>query len=384
MKLISDLFYKLFVGNISDEEKKTLSEWVGENHKRQILFRLLSDPNELEREFRYRKLVDVSRAEAQMKQMIARAERRHLIKKRLVYWTAAAVFAGVVMIMFNSDDVRIDMSETEIARSGHEQCLIHPGETKALIRLSNEKTIALNANDTAVNSSFFVPKESDSGSVVAESLCVEVPRGGEFKIILEDSTEVWLNSESTLRYPETFGGDERRVIVSGEAYFDVHHEPDRPFYVVSGNQQIRVYGTAFNIKDYSDDDMSYITLESGSIAMSRLDSPGAEVYLSPGHQAVFNKNDEQLSMKLVKPDVITSWRYGRFVFEGQPLRNIMRDLARWYNFYYEFKDPDVAEIRFHGSIPRYSEFVTAMTIIENCGSVKFAINGNHVKISGQQ
>ena len=106
--------------------------------------------------------------------------------------------------------------------------------------------------------------------------------------------------------------------------------------------EIKVYGTTFNMRSYADDDNTYTTLETGSISLKKLGHKSAEIHLSPGHQAIFNKNDSTLTMATVNPEVITGWRHGRFVFEGQSLRSIMQDLARWYDFKFEFTDPAIA------------------------------------------
>ena len=151
--------------------------------------------------------------------------------------------------------------------------------------------------------------------------------------MLEDSTVVWLNSESTLSYPEVFRASERRVHVTGEAYFAVKPDDSRPFYVETDEQVVRVYGTAFNVRTYADDPCVCTTLEHGSIAISLAETPSGEVRFSPGHQARLNRQDSKLDMLIVvDPQVITGWRNGRFVFQNQPLSVIMRDLARWYDF----------------------------------------------------
>lgn len=215
-------------------------------------------------------------------------------------------------------------------------------------------------------------------------LCLDVPRGGEFKIILEDSTEVWLNSESTLSYPEVFSPTERRVRVTGEAYFAVKTDAKRPFYVETDRLTVKVYGTAFNVRAYADDPFIYTTLERGSISITRTDISSGEVLLSPGHQALLNREDLKLNMRTVDPQVITGWRHGRFVFEEQPLASIMRDLSRWYDFDYEFESPELEQIIFMGSIPRYADFATAISIIEMSGGLHFTTQDGKVIISSQK
>ena len=112
-------------------------------------------------------------------------------------------------------------------------------------------------------------------------LCLNIPVGCEFKIILEDSTEVWLNSDSKLFYPQHFASGERKVKVAGEAYFKVRKDDTRPFFVETADQMIHVYGTSFNVRDYPDDPCAFITLESGSIALSSIGNNGGEIHLSP-------------------------------------------------------------------------------------------------------
>ncbi len=199
--------------------------------------------------------------------------------------------------------------------------------------------------------------------------------------MLEDSTVVWLNSESTLSYPEVFSASERRVHVTGEAYFAVKPDASRPFYVETDEQVVRVYGTAFNVRTYADDPCVCTTLEHGSIAISLAETPSGEVRLSPGHQARLNRQDSKLDMLVVDPQVITGWRNGRFVFQNQPLSVIMRDLARWYDFEYEFDDPDLQDIIFMGSIPRYSDFSVAKRILERSGGIELKASGSKIIIT---
>lgn len=102
--------------------------------------------------------------------------------------------------------------------------------------------------------------------------------------------------------------------------------------------------------------------------------------MSPGHHATYDKDSERMSMTVVDPAVISSWRHGKFVFENQPLRCIMRDLSRWYDFDYEFADSDIEEIIFLGSIPRYSDFTIAVSIIEKCSGLRISIRDGKVYI----
>ena len=152
----------------------------------------------------------------------------------------------------------------------------------------------------------------------------------------------------------------------------------RPFYVETDGQLVRVYGTEFNIRSYSEDKEVSTTLVSGRIGLRKADGQGGELMLSPGHQMLFDKADETLSVRSVNTDVVTSWRHGRFVFEGQSLEQILQDLSRWYSFNYHFENDNLRKIIFMGSIPRYADFSTALAILEKSGGLRFETQGTTV------
>lgn len=134
------------------------------------------------------------------------------------------------------------------------------------------------------------------------------------------------------------------------------------------------------MRDYADDATAYTTLESGSVAVSPSADYDGEVMLSPGHQMAYDKDAEHFTMRVVDPQVVTSWRHGKFVFEDQPLKVIMHDLSRWYDFEYEFADPAIEEIEFLGTVPRYADFSTAVSVIEKCADLRFTTRNGKVYI----
>ncbi|MCM1050888.1 MAG: FecR domain-containing protein [Paenibacillus sp.] len=377
------LFLKSLLGSLTPEEENRLEAWIQADKRHRQLADTILDQAELTREYRQQSLVDSRSAYLEMKARIMLAEAPRRRRNRII--SAAAAIASIVVVSilwFNTPSVDLDTSSVARATMamGNSTRLpvIKPGVTKALLHNASGKSIALNSGASVIASREIISKNILDSPLVPQELCLEVPRGGEFKIVLEDSTIVWLNSESTLRYPETFGPSERRVEVSGEAYFAVHKDPDRPFYVETRGQQIRVYGTTFNIRDYPDEESTFTTLESGSISLRQnLSGPSGEIFLAKGHQAILNHPAEDLKMTVVDPETVSSWRNGLFVFEDQPLDRIMRDLSRWYDFRYEFANPELAQQIFMGSIPRYSDFHTAIQILENCGNIHFSISSNN-------
>ena len=386
---ISRLIYRRLIGTITPEEATQLKQWLDENEDNRRFLESLADPSALTEEHTSRRVIDPLRPARDMELRIS-SRRRHTLMRRASRIAATVAFlliaAGAawhftrLSPLSPPDPAAPLVAETAVPMTIDD---ITAGTTRATITNAAGQTIALSSGESGRDgTTHFIPLAS-AEPVQPQQLCLEVPRGGEFKVLLEDSTVVWLNSESTLRYPDSFSDTERRVAVTGEAYFSVSKDPSRPFYVESEGQVIRVYGTTFNVRAYPDETATYTTLETGSISLSRSGSPSGEILLSKGHQAIFDRLSDQVSMTVVDPVAVTSWRHGRFVFDNQPLERIMRDLSRWYDFRYEFADDALRSRVFMGGIPRYADFRTAIQVLENCGGIRFTLTpDNKILISG--
>lgn len=375
---ISRLIYRRLLGTITPEENARLDSWLSEREDNRRFFDSLTDSRSLADAHMAHRVIDPLRPALDMERRISHKRRRMTVRRLsraaavliILLATAATLWYFAGHTSFTSPIPSDAPAPLATVPATIED--ITAGTTRATITNSSGQTIELTSDASGHDGSSHFLASTPPSTIKPEQLRLDVPRGGEFKIILEDSTEVWLNSESSLRYPETFSGNERRVAVTGEAYFHVRKDPDRPFYVESQGQVIRVYGTTFNIRAYSDETATYTTLETGSISLRSSNSSG-EIFLSKGHQAILNRLSDNVSMTVVDPAIVTSWRNGRFVFEDQPLERIMRDLSRWYDFKYEFADDTLRSRIFMGSIPRYADFRTAIQILENCGGIRFTL-----------
>lgn len=382
MERISRLIVKKFNGTLTAEESAELHEWMEQSMNRKKLVDRLLDNTALDDEYRSERLVNWKRPCEDMQRRISAMKNRRMRKRLLLAAASLAVICAMSLWLHRSG---FDLSNSESPSIAAEKPLkleeIQPGSIGAVCCNSQGQMVQLNAFDTLQIANQFILNQTASAENQAENLCLEVGRGKEFKIVLEDSTVVWLNSESTLSYPESFREDSRRVAVTGEAYFEIKHDSNRPFYVESGGQQIKVYGTSFNVRGYPDEDVVFTTLETGSISVTRHGNEDSELILSPGHQSRYNKNSTFVTVKPVDSEVVTGWRHGKFVFEETPLETIMKDLSRWYNFEYEFADSSLKEIIFMGSVSRYSDFKTVISILEDGGEVKFSVIDNKILIS---
>lgn len=383
---ISQLIYRRLLGAITPEELAELQCWIDKHPDNALFVRSLTDPESMDRDLKAARSIDSGRPAEDMRRRIKALRSRHRLRVAAVAASVSLIVATCTYLLVTYIGNPATPIET-LASSDHLETLddIVAGATRATLSSSNGEAIRLSAPQSGQDTRAIASTSSASHSTAHRPdtihYCLDVPRGGEFKIVLEDSTEVWLNSQSQLRYPATFAAGERRVQLTGEAYMHVKSDPSRPFYVESRGQEVRVYGTTFNIKAYEDENLTYTTLETGSISLRPLSGHGGELILSPGHQALFDSHNDKVDMRVVKPEVITGWRNGRFVFEEQKLESIMRDLSRWYDFDYEFADTKAREIVFLGSIPRYADFTTAIAILESSGGLKFTLADNKVVIS---
>lgn len=217
-----------------------------------------------------------------------------------------------------------------------------------------------------------VPVEDEYNTIV-------VPRRGEYRLVLADGSKVYLNSESELRFPVVFTGGERRVYLSGEAFFEVAPDAEKPFIVEANDVDVRVLGTRFNVNAYTPDRAIRTTLVSGKVRVS--DRGGEEsAILAPGQQAVWQEG--HFSTRNVDVSAFTAWIDGKFYFEeGATLEEIAEQLQRWYDIDFIFSSGRVKQFVFAGMIKKEYTANEIFSIIEKTTRVKFTVNGRTVVVS---
>ena len=374
---IPDLIMKSLIGTLSDEEKVHLSEWRAEKPENEALYSKLTDPDNLQMEYARWKSIDSAGPLREMKSKIK--HRQHPL--RILFYAVAGIAAVAVILLLVS---RLHRSEKEYNdllaayNTGKYVTMIHPGETKATLTTDEGKVFVL-GNESEKQAEAFVADKEKKNREAFNNLTI--PRGGEYHITLEDGTEVWLNAASSLKYPETFNDLERNVEITGEAYFKVAPDKQRPFIIKTEAQDIIVYGTELNVMSYEEEPFVVTTLVNGSISLRNRNAGDAELILTPGHQASFSRSDGLTSVSSVNTEVVTCWRNGMFVFENQCLDQIMRQLSRWYDFDYEFVTEAAAKTVFMGRMPRYGSFGSVLEILEKSGNLKFEATEDKILIS---
>jgi len=279
---------------------------------------------------------------------------------------------------------------------------IAPGGNKAILTLANGSKISLTdaSNGTVASQNgvqvtkaangqlVYVIKNTGmpitaSGAANSENKTaalafntIETPKGGQYQVVLPDGSKVWLNAMSSIKFPVSFSSlKERRVELTGEAYFEVEHNKDLPFRVVSGKQVVEVLGTHFNVNAYPDETGIKTTLLKGSVKVTG-DSNSA--ILKPGQQAEFTSS---ITISNVNTDEAVAWKNGYFFFDDEKLQDIMRVVARWYDVKVVFADESTKNETFGALSTRFANISTLLNMMEQTGDARFSIDGSTITVS---
>ena len=204
-----------------------------------------------------------------------------------------------------------------------------------------------------------------------------VPPGAEYNLLLADGTKVYLNSGSELRYPMAFPGEERKVFLKGEAFFEVTPDSTKLFLVETECLTATVLGTSFNIRSYDHQRTTAATLVGGLLKVTM---PDKEYILQPGTQALFDKERAASSTREVNVVMYTSWKNGYYFFDNMTLEEIMETISPWYNLKVEYQDMEVKTIPFFGHVKRYDNIVDLLKKFESTNEIEFSIHGNKIAV----
>ncbi|WP_251806521.1 FecR family protein [Arenibacter sp. H213] len=296
--------------------------------------------------------------------------------RQVISYAAAAVFAGLLVTgYFLKDDIFNKNIETTPRIVNNN---IEVGSNKATLTLEDGSQINLekgtsyqmhNAKSNGEKIEYIA--EEGNKTKLANNI-LTIPRGGMFHLVLADKTEVWLNSESQLKYPVNFiKGDTRKVeLVYGEGYFVVSPSTEQEgskFIVSNQFQEIEVLGTEFNIKAYKNEKNIYTTLVEGKVSVSTVTT---KIVLEPSQQANLNLNDDSIDIATVNVDSEISWKNGDFSFRRKPLGEIMKVLSRWYDIDVNFEVPELEKALFNGALGRDQNIEDILNTIKNFGIIK--------------
>ena len=206
---------------------------------------------------------------------------------------------------------------------------------------------------------------------------ITVPFGQMSQLTLSDGTKVWLNSGTTLRYPDRFAEEVRSVTIAGEAYFKVAKRTNKPFIVNTSQMKVQVMGTSFNLSAYQEDNTTAVTLVEGKVAIQDLEGKTISD-LSPGQLAIKSKDSNVLQIKPVETSFYSAWTEGKIFFDDEKLDQIAVKLERWFNVEISFADEKLKSQRFTGTILKNKPVDQIMQVLELLAPIHFKhqVNAN--------
>ena len=376
MKLTEDIKNLIFLsvwGKLEEEEEKRLKDWLEQPGNKDV----------------YERLTDRQRIAERMK-VLRRHDREKVWKRlekqlfeerkiRFYQWCKIAAVLILPLIwgvwLWN---VRHTCMPDNTPPSGGELYPVLHLASGEKVCLSGDSVFQTSMGQLANQSGRLVCNAKTEGGKLQFAAGyneIKIPRGAEYQVVLPDRTKVWMNSGASLRFPDVFAGKERKVYVTGELYFEVSRDSLAPFRVITGEKEIEVLGTSFNIRSYQDE--PYVaTLVSGSVCFRN----GAEkLLLKPGEQVWVNQEEK---LRVCKADLsrVTAWKRGYFVFKNESLENIVKELERWYDMSVFFEGEKVRQKRFSLEFRRHYSLEEVVGILRKTGSLNIEVKTKAVVI----
>ncbi|MFI1743659.1 FecR family protein [Thalassobellus sediminis] len=371
-----NLIVKFISNQASMSELDELEKWI-QNSDNEQLFRAYIKIN-YAIEFNMRKF-DSNNVKIELLQEMVNEKKAIKLKRarKVIYYLSAAVVVGILAAIYFYKPSLTSNSLEPIQVIVNNN--IEPGTDKAILTLEDGSVVELgksnsyNTHNINSDGEQIVYKDAKPHQAEIKYNYLTIPRGGQFYVKLSDGTQVWLNSESQLKYPISFIENKTREVelVYGEAYFDVSPSTEHKgskFMVLNKSQEIEVLGTEFNIKAYKDETNIYTTLVEGKVLVN---SPAQSQVLKPKQQTNLNLEDNSMSVATVNVYNEISWKEGVFSFKGKPLKQIMKTISRWYDVDVVFENKELENITFKGVLGKNQELeeilksIKTLSVLEN-------------------
>lgn len=389
---IAGLIIRQRKGSLNTKEQEQLDSWVSKHPANRAVFEELTDEARLLEAIRNLQTVDPEPALRRTMQRLnlEKASNGRIISHTFFRYAAAAVLfmvVGVAVYRYFQKQEKPPIPSVTVLPATHD---VAPGGQKAILTLSDRSTILLdNAGngELALQGDARIVKQAN-GQITYQSLnkgrgqneivfnTLTTPRGGQYQIDLPDGTKAWLNAASSITYPSGFSGGKRNVSITGEVYFEVAHNPKIPFAVsINKTTQVEVLGTHFNVNAYSDEPTIKTTLLEGAV---NIQSGNQTKRLKPGQQAKIITRISTGSIRIISDaniEQVMSWKNGAFSFKDATLKEVMREISRWYDVdvVYE-KESDRKEQHFGGDIERSLNLSLVLRVLEK-SQVHFRVEG---------
>ncbi len=379
---------------LTDREKTELEGWLAASSENRLLFEKFIDEERLSEQIEAMQSVNQEELWSRIQAEVGGVAVEKRIIPRWPKYIAAAIILCVALTTFYTFRHSSGKGTVQMDKAIAKKQDLPPGQTGAVLKLADGSSIVLDTVATgnlAVQGNTKLFKQADGQLVYKAGDQTETyktlyntlstPRGRKIKVILPDQTQVWLNAASSLSYPTAFTGPERRVEITGEAYFEVAKNPNLPFIVHMNRKEgagadVLVLGTHFNINAYEDENRLVATLLEGSIQFS---SSGSRSVLQPGQEIQLSDKGAVQFVKEVNTSLTVAWKNEKFSFQNADIKTIMREVSRWYDVDVQYEG-DITKTHYDCQLSRNFPVSKVFQTLENTGGVHFEINGKTVKV----
>lgn len=364
---LAELEAKWLNGTITPEEEKEYAQWYNEDDGAAIIIPSKAGANELEHKTRL------------LQHIAGKTYNRKALVRRILLRSSAA---AVLLLLIGAVVYKYVVPAKEPSHAIAKNIDVLPGKDRAILTLSSGQQVELSGQQKIADGD--VDINNNNGELVYNAAnkrtntirynTMTTPNGGKYKINLPDGTQVWLNAASSISYPTVFSGDARKVRVTGEVYFDVAKKENTPFIVdVDGQLEVNVLGTAFNVNAYRNEENVLATLINGKVKVVK---GNESVVLVPGDQSGIRNGKLQV-VNSVDIEKIVAWKENKFVFEGDKLSSILRQLERWYDVEVVYEGKFSDEL-FSGVISRNKNVSEVFKMLQQAGNLKYRIAGRKI------
>lgn len=378
-----ELILKVLDGIATPEEIQALALWINGDPENEAYF------NQLKKAWNLTSgpVPSAEREEKELKNYITyiRSRQRVYRIRQVFKYVAIMVIpllAGIYWLQKEKNSIKPQFiaMESRIVPGEYKATLTTSGGEMIALLPSKQENIHLQENITVTNGQTgIVYQNTVKPGAVLQYNTLKTPRGGEYTVTLSDGSRVYLNAASELKYPVVFDEKKREVRLSGEAYFEVTEDSDRPFYVVTNTVRIKVYGTAFNVNTYSTRGTQAV-LVSGKVGIRGVGAD-KEYIMKPSELAEFDNDGMFKRIREVNIEAYTAWRDGRLVFEDESLEEILSRLSRWYNVDIFYGSEAVKNYHFTGYMEKYEDVDVILKAISKMVDVNFIIKGKTITVT---
>lgn len=392
-KHIEQYIVTVLSGEASSEEILLVQKWINESEanrdyfeKMQCLYKYVTKPSKQDNK---QLLFDVDAAWRKVQTKTTR--QRKTPRFSYLRWTSYAAAAIIALLVIlnafipskNSKETDLLTSQLEVNQTNEPVLILENGEKVSLQKDSfslQKNYVTIHKKDASISYKSD-NQETDNETTEVQHRLV-IPKGKTYDLLLADGTHVWLNAETELTYPTNFNGDQRKVKLKGEAFFDVAKDAQKPFIVELENMDIKVLGTSFNISNYEEDKTESVTLVSGSVEVNVAQKGTYQI--TPSEQLSLSEFHQTVNIEKVDTELFTSWKDNKYIFKNVRLDDILKKLHRWYDFSVAYEDALMGEKRFSIIIDREDDLSKVLEIISYTSNIKLEYKDKRINVRSEK